>query len=342
MKKVLLHIGTGKTGSSSIQKTLAHNQAFLKKLNVSYPLYGHPTNHEELNIPLKGDKGPRAIRDRFKREAETFEEYRARLLSEFQQHLSRNPRSIISAEHLYTLNQHRIDILKQQFESCGITDVKVVIYLREPVSLYRSQVQQKLKASSHTVTPEKWKYRFYAVVERWMQNFENVEVKEFERGKLYNQDVVDDFLHICSTFFSLPDLYKLERVKATNESFSLEEMYLLQQYRKVLFSDKEDIFMPSSGALMRNFRRMGYTDSLTSAVLKDEVAEIIRFRTSSEVEQLREKVGFTLFENFKPVSTKPTKSFEHPETVLDLFKADESIHQDVLALAIRVLNRTLQ
>ena len=144
MKKVLLHIGTGKTGSSSIQKTLSRNRAALKSLGISYPKYGHPTNHEELNIPIKGDKGPRAIRERFKREEEDFESYRQRLLEEFLGDLNSNSDSIISAEHLYTLNQERINFLKQQFEKCGIDRVKVIIYLREPVSLYKSQLGDQI------------------------------------------------------------------------------------------------------------------------------------------------------------------------------------------------------
>ncbi len=340
MKKVLLHIGTGKTGSSSIQKTLSRNRAALKSLGISYPKYGHPTNHEELNIPIKGDKGPRAIRERFKREEEDFESYRQRLLEEFLGHLNSNSDSIISAEHLYTLNQERINFLKQQFEKCGIDRVKVIIYLREPVSLYKSQLQQKLKASSQTITPGKWKYRFSAVVERWMNSFEDVEVREFDRGELFNQDVMDDFLQISARFFEQPTVAGIKKSKSTNESYSLEQMYLLQQFRKTLLSDKEDVFMPSSGALMRNFNTME-NETLTSAVLKDEVAEIIRYQTTSEVTSLRELLGNQLFKNFEPVTAKPKYNFENVSSVLDLFQTTENTEYETLQLAIRIIDRNL-
>ncbi|WP_156824289.1 hypothetical protein [Salinimonas chungwhensis] len=341
MKQVLLHIGTGKTGSSSIQKTLSRNRDLLNKMNISYPRYGHPTNHEELNIPIKGDKGPRAIRERFKRDSENFEEYRQRLLREFIQHIGNNSNSIISAEHLYTLKPERIAFLKQQFSACGVDRVKVILYLREPVSLYKSQLQQKLKASSQTITPGTWKYRFVSVVERWMNSFKDVEVREFNREQLHNQDVVDDFLHIASQFFDHAQLLNIKRTKAANESYSLEEMYLLQQFRKTLFSDHEDVFMPASGALMRNFSVLASRDSLTQATLKDDVAENIRYKTTEEVKKLRELLGEHFFTNFETVTEKPNGNFEHVSSVSALFKNAKDIEHKTLKLAIRILEKNL-
>lgn len=341
MKKVLLHIGSGKTGSSSIQTTLSRNGPELKRLGISYPKFGHPTNHEELNIPFKGDSGPRSIGERFKRQRENFESYRKRLLKEFLNHINKNRYSIISAEHLHTLNNQRIIYLKQQLELCGVERVKIIIYLREPVSLYKSQLQQKLKASSQTVTPERWKYQFSTVINRWFENFEDVEVREFSSKELYNNDVVDDFLHIGSQFFELPKLFDIKRTKFINESYSLEEMYLLQQFRKILFSDKEDIFMPLSGLLMRNFHNIDYRSELTKPILKDEVAKIIRYKVSHEVDELRKVLGKRIFNDFESLQVKPNYNFENTSSVLDLFKTDKDVKYETLKLAIKILERNL-
>ena len=47
-KTALLHIGTSKTGTTSIQKWLAHAQQHGKLAPVRYPLWGSDSNHQRL------------------------------------------------------------------------------------------------------------------------------------------------------------------------------------------------------------------------------------------------------------------------------------------------------
>ncbi len=53
-KTATLHIGTTKTGSTSIQKFLTHNRTVLARNSVLYPEALGPINHNAIPVYLQG------------------------------------------------------------------------------------------------------------------------------------------------------------------------------------------------------------------------------------------------------------------------------------------------
>ena len=178
MRKLFLHIGTGKTGSTSIQKSLEP----LKDKRVSF----------SFNM-----NGIHAIPDPV-----LFANNLAAQAAEI---------TIYSNEWLYTANAEFIaglaDALNQHFET------EVIIYLRRQdqfkVSSYQ-QVSKRKGADSQfgpVALPQTSEHRsdYLKFINRWAARFgkENICIRVFDKARLYKGDVISDFAKL--TGVSLPE-----------------------------------------------------------------------------------------------------------------------------------------
>jgi|TARA_R110002072_G_scaffold203177_1_gene361145 hypothetical protein len=204
MKRLVLHIGMAKTGTSSIQDTLGPAHQTLRDMQVYYPPE-RPYNHcYEFSVLFMQRPQNNYY---FKRQAPISErEIAAQLdgLAErwraFFQSFDRGV-CILSAENLSDFQEGDIQKL-QRFVSPFFDEVSIVAYVRHPISAIKSQWEQDVKeldkpqSAADILTATKRRYN-YSFVHRWSKVFgnEHVTIRPFEPGAFYNGDLIDDFLH---------------------------------------------------------------------------------------------------------------------------------------------------
>jgi hypothetical protein len=200
----VLHIGVEKTGSTSIQFSLAKSRPRLLAAGVLYPeslgernqikayAYASQTGVDELKSPL-GLTDPAAV-----------QRFRANLEQQLAREIAaKKPRRLcVSNEHcssrlLLTAEIERLASLLRRH--CA--SIKVVVYLRAQADALRSAYSTYVKTGGagpfRAPSPEEIdkKYAYDVILDRWASVFgdENIEVRIFDRAHLADGDVVTDF-----------------------------------------------------------------------------------------------------------------------------------------------------
>lgn len=229
MKKLWLHIGTHKTGSTSLQNFFVKNKNKLEELGVYYPTEGayfYPGEGSQslLSHSLRNTKPdylpPKLEVDRVKCEAAIRRDIEK----------STCPEVLVSSEHFShsSLPEH-VEGIKNCFDGI-VSDVQVVVYLRRQDHHIESAYNQVTKVGFNTLP-------FGAFVERSLKGGEknisherlldlfakvfgkaNLHVRVFEKSQIHPSGVIHDFMKLIG----FDDLSGLEQVPSLNKSMPTE------------------------------------------------------------------------------------------------------------------------
>lgn len=144
MKKLFLHIGFNKTGSTSLQRDLAHNAAVLAEQGILYPCDPQaPFMQRWQHAPLAAAVPGRQLHWLLPRKRDTLDQAYAALRDRIAQ--STCDTLILSSEGFgeTAMGQRKIRWLKDQFPGLDIT---VVAYVRRQDSYFLSTYQEGIKA----------------------------------------------------------------------------------------------------------------------------------------------------------------------------------------------------
>lgn len=206
-KRLILHIGCEKTGTTSIQNTLAANRTvLLEKYGIHYLKSLGLRNHTKLAIyACNGDKNL----TRFLPNGLSLQEFREDLRQEFIKEIQNTTAEtvIISCEWLHPRLRDDSEFSRLKALLSGLFgDVKVIVYLRRQDKLLMSLYSTSLKAgnykkfsfpnvNSHSSLP--YYLDFLSIYQKWKSEFGlgNVQIRVFDRKRLYKGDVVRDFVH---------------------------------------------------------------------------------------------------------------------------------------------------
>jgi hypothetical protein len=202
--KVILHIGSPKTGTTSIQTALAQSRAVLNAQNIVFPTSLGQSNHIDLYCfasegPIDGLKRWRGLR-----KDEDVAPFRARTEKAFHTEIA-----AMSPEILILSNEHcsarltgtseleRIKLLLSPYTD----DIEVFYYIRSQwellVSSYATYIKfggtEKFQFPSDDDLDRKYNYR--RIIELWSSVFgsSNVKVRRYGPNVLKDGDVVFDF-----------------------------------------------------------------------------------------------------------------------------------------------------
>lgn len=182
-QQIFLHIGTNKTGTSSIQHHFFQNRDLLSQNDLCYPALGaNVAAHHNVAKWVKSPKKFEAELNALKTEIAPFKKV------------------VLSSEAFCDLDDpHAVE---QQFPEC---DVKVILYLRDPVRYFLSWWQQDIQMGKRY--PDMRSYlmtqrRSYAgLVDKWVEVFgrSNLIIRVYDRTTLPKGDVLLDFKKITGT-----------------------------------------------------------------------------------------------------------------------------------------------
>lgn len=211
MKKLLLHIGMHKTGSSSLQTSFFSSRETLLNAGITY--LDIEDNHSAAFYSLFCD-APEKYHINRRRGIHTLEQTAAhnrslrKMLSEKLAAIDTDL-TIISGEDLSLLPKPKVGEL-QQFLMSFFDDVRVIGYARPPVSFVNSMAQQSIRGgatmehlSANPPAPN-YQWRFQKFLDAF--GADKVTLRQFSRETLKNGCIVTDFVnatglpnHLCST-----------------------------------------------------------------------------------------------------------------------------------------------
>lgn len=238
-KKLLLHIGTTKTGNTSIHQALVHAKAKGDLGQVCYPLWRGDLHQarmaavycpDELSTLLPSLRGRYPPRDKcFRR---MLQKYRKFIFKELRSAES----AIISAEtfsHLFS-SMHA-EMLREDLKALGYTEFHIVLYVRDPADFYLSSTSQSLRMSDEQPfikDPLKFRYEFLRIAETWEQVFPGqLIVRKYPTASHF--DVLEDFSNLLERRMGI--VLPCHSIRK-NSSLSTEAMQVLHDYRQTFWA----------------------------------------------------------------------------------------------------------
>ena len=235
-----LHIGTEKTGTTSVQKFFRTNRELLARNAVLYPTSPGNENHTGLTVaaqnlsrhgPLRKLKGVNSIED-----AKMF---RSTLMKELAAEFAGGPykTAVMSGEHCSSrlLDDKEVQWLKD-FLSPFFKNINIVVYIRRQDDYLLSTYSTSVKSGSTrelSMPPERLvrsRYDHWDLLSRWARIFgsDRIICRKYEKSALKSGDIVDDFLAVTGID---PDS-GFTRPEDVNESLDAESLEFLRLFNK--------------------------------------------------------------------------------------------------------------
>lgn len=226
MTTIYLHIGTPKTGTTTLQKFLCDNREKLLEKEYLYPLSGMIStqnitglySHHGLAkacVNMYDPKSP-AVKDSRSEWKKSWEDLKKEIKMI-------KPQNVIISSEFFTgikefYNPDMISLTRKILEEY---ETKIVIYVRKQDYFFRSLYSEYAKSplpnkvSNHLyenssnknimrmrefIEQLKYQANYYSILELWKNSFgiKNIIVRPFEKEQMKNGSIVDDFLDIIN------------------------------------------------------------------------------------------------------------------------------------------------
>jgi len=251
--KVFVHIGTEKTGTTSIQDFFDLNRQKLHDLGIAYlRSIGHTNNRKLATCCIGLDRKDDAIAALGIEEKEKRKKWQSRILRELRAEVNNLPSNIqtivISSEHFHSrlVSVQELEFLRQILMTIA-DEIKIIVYLRPQVEMAISLYSTALKVGQYNsnilpkVNPEQSIYYNYEkLLILWSKVFkaENLIVRLFEQKEMFNGNVIEDLLtNVLAVRYQYGDLIHIHK---KNESITPVGQKILNSINKH-FVDKKDI-----------------------------------------------------------------------------------------------------
>jgi hypothetical protein len=302
---LILHIGGPKAGSTSVQAALRSSRSLLRRNRIAFARKKRRQSRQDpdalgvhsLFYAVHRGGRPRGDRNRFATQ-EAYEAFRGRQAAALHHFLAAQARkgkhAIVSDEYLYQLDGETIDRLARFLEAAGHADVRVILYVREPASLFLSLAQQRLKADCRLADPFSWHYPYLDYLDAWERVFPGrLEVRAFDRSALAGGSVVSDFAAYVCAVLGLPAaaLADLDAAGDANQSLSAEAMALLWTYQHTFHARDAGRFTPDGRRLTAALLLVGQRLGLEPPRLRQPIRDLIVQRHRPELLALAERYG---------------------------------------------------
>jgi hypothetical protein len=237
---LVLHIGTGKTGTSSVQFFLRENRDRLLELGHLYPKSPGGARHGKLSLFVKSDeellRAPNWYRQKQSDPAQFRKVFRRRLFSEIES--AGVSRVLLSDEVLYGCSDPTLQRLR------GFTDriarsLRLVVYLRRQDDQMVSRYQQMVKTGEVRRLAE-WAqqdmariYDYHSRLRTWAELLDPTAfvVRRFERDRFVAGSLHQDFLDAIGVDARAEDLAQVPNRNDSLDAESVEFLRLVNLHR---------------------------------------------------------------------------------------------------------------
>ncbi len=287
MKKIILHIGSGKTGSTSIQKAL-FDGCSTNQFNFKYPILMGTGGNQIIKYAFCEPSAiPKKFLIKFPGKITPIEIQNKIKLDLSEQCLDTDT-VVISCEYLSSSNELEVTKLHDFFSKLGFVEIHIIMYLRDPAKFYMSFVQQTIKRKCKIPSPEKFRYKPMSAINFWSKiKPRTFTVKEFNINKLYNHDVVRDFEKY------LTDLgHKVELTSnLLNSSMTCELSQLFQDYHSSIASESlnQNIIFRKNAKMIIN-KNLIHSEG-TKPTLKYSIEKYIHKKYHEELSEINSRFG---------------------------------------------------
>ncbi|WP_282167763.1 hypothetical protein [Shewanella japonica] len=214
MTRVIIHIGTEKTGTTSIQKCLQKNRQTLAKQGIIYP---HIGSRDDAHFDLVNALHPLDNNGRYmeflpevEHEQDFYWDALAKCIT-----VNQGKTIVLSAEHFSSrLREKALSYMKAFFDKLNIKP-DIVIYLRPQEGYIESSYSTSVKSGSELTfaqafashEQQAFRYNYHKLLGLWSSHFEqkSIIVRVYDKASL-NGDVCADFLSLIG----VNDLNSLE------------------------------------------------------------------------------------------------------------------------------------
>ena len=280
-KKCTLHIGTEKTGTTSLQQFLKINRDALKAQGFFVPAQMGPSEHVDLVCLFAGTDKRFSRRKRLgMNTAAAVEAHKVDLADRIGSELAANAHPerslLISSERLGTVINNDDEVLAlREFLLRYCEEVEIVAYIRPQhefaISMY-STVLKTGSSSASCLPPVDESsaaarvYYYDKLLDFWRASFPDstITVRRFQRSELVDGDTTKDFSAAVGI-----DASELRAPKALNRSLSAEAQLFLRHMNQHIPKPNTAAGKPSRGdinkILERHFAGAGYLPSKRAA-----------------------------------------------------------------------------
>jgi len=226
-KKLIIHIGAHKTGSTAIQNLLYEDKTFFEeKFNIFYPIEGLT----DINKMFTGQHFIPwfYLGDNFKKLIENFDIFREIFLKSIKKDY---PYLLFSSENFILFKEEHIANFLNELKEF-VNDILIICYVRNQIqssiALYQTNViVYRIKDQfPQWFDNSKEMFDYYSIVKRWENAGCKVIVRPFDRKWLKDGDVIPDFLNVLSTITE-------QEIKPPPE-YSRKNLELMRLYQVLL------------------------------------------------------------------------------------------------------------
>ena len=207
--KAIVHIGTEKTGTTSIQRYLYQNRAKLKGAGFYFLQSAGKRNNQALPAYCLDENRPDDyFRNQRIQTLKQRQEFKRLFIKAFDSEIRGLPRHvttvIMSSEHFHSRirTEAELDNLSELLTPY-FDEIKIVCYLREQATTCRSYYSTHLKSGGTDsfseflgrCRPENVYFNYHEMLANWERGFgfESLDVSLFLQERFLNGDLLDDF-----------------------------------------------------------------------------------------------------------------------------------------------------
>ena len=238
---LVLHIGSGKTGTSSIQQLLTRNSGRLAERGTLVPLSAGRGRHVRLGLFIRPDAELGKLISWQKETASSPAEFRTEferdLLAEIES--SGLTRVILSDEALYGSSVEALKRLRTLTDGIA-RSVRVVVYLRRQDDHVCSRYQQVVKTGEVRRLAQRLEevnfnktYDYHARLRTWQKLVEPSDfvVRPFEPDRFVDGSLYQDFLEAAGIDVRAEELEEVPILNQSLDAESVEFLRLLNLHR---------------------------------------------------------------------------------------------------------------
>ncbi|MEL6817548.1 MAG: hypothetical protein AAFP80_02740 [Pseudomonadota bacterium] len=317
--RIILHLGTGKTGTTSLQAAMGRLRDQLLAQGIWYPdnPYAEDDSHhlliglygEGLNEGAKISGSPSIQRKDMRSKALEFAKYIHAQAQKIKPHTV-----VISSELLIPSQEKNVTRLSEALYPIT-DDIRPIAYVREPADWYKSRLQQSAKGCVfHKPFPTPHLRTAFESIESAFEH--RMLVRKFARKDLIGNDIVSDFLEgVLGVEAKNFDYQKVSE----NASISGESAFALLVLGDALSRSRNPIFRLRMkwfrSWLKRNQHQLG---NYSKHEIKPKLVQDIR-RTSTDYLWLKEHYGIEFealnYEAIEPLDEATERRYQRPSHV---------------------------